>query len=143
MRLAESRFCMIASGVLVLVLLGCGIVVYELRRFEGLLADDLCRVDVRRIVSAPDASSALVTFEVDCGATTPVSTQINLVPNGASFSREAFPSFLSIKGRHDLVPRWLGAEVVEVAVPSNVEYYRKMDAVGGVRVSYRGESAQR
>jgi hypothetical protein len=53
----------------------------------------------------------------------------------------AFEKKTFAKGQHDLVQRWLGAEAVEVAVPSNVEYYKKMDAVSGVRVSYRDDGA--
>ena len=110
----------------------------EFRRFEGLLADKLCGVTVRRIVPAPDAKAALVTFEVDCGATTPLpfSTQVTLVPSGASFSQEKFPPFLAIKGRHDLAPRWLSAEAVEVPVPSSAEFYKKMDLSEGVHITY-------
>jgi hypothetical protein len=74
------------------------IAIIEFRRFEGLLADKLCGVTVRRIVPAPDAKAALVTFEVDCGATTPFSTQVTLVPGGASFSRRNFRRSLPLTG---------------------------------------------
>jgi len=136
MRLSGSWSCKLALIALVVAILISAVAIIEFRRFEGVLADKLCGVTVRRIVPAPDAKSALVTFEVDCGATTPFSTQVTLVPNGASFSRERFPPFLAIKGRHDLAPRWLSAKAVDVPVPLSAEFYKKMDLSEGVHITY-------
>lgn len=136
MRLAGSWTCRLALVALVIAILISAVAIIEFRRLEGVLADNLCGVTVRRIVPAPDAKAALVTFEVDCGATTPFSTQVTLVPSGASFSREKFPAFLAIKGRHDLAPRWLNAQAVDVPVPSSAEFYQKKDLSNGVHITY-------
>lgn len=127
----------LGAALLLVVVIIIASATYFLGRLEDMIARDFCGVNVRRIVPSPTGSSSLVTFEVGCGATTPVSSQISLIPNGASFSRESYPPFFSIKGVHDLAPQWVNADSVQVSVPTNAEIFRKLPRVNGVVIGYR------
>lgn len=60
MRLAGSWTCRLALVALVIAILISAVAIIEFRRLEGVLADNLCGVTVRRIGPAPDAKAALV-----------------------------------------------------------------------------------
>lgn len=111
--------------------------VYAVDRLGRTLLPDACDVAGHRIVPAPNAQTALVTFEVTCDATTPFSTQVSLVPRDASFSREKFPPFFSIRGQHNLVVGWTKEGEIEIVVPTGEQVYRQEPKVSGIAITYK------
>lgn len=114
-----------------------GVAVYQLQGVYRAIAANACGIDVQRVVPAPNGRVALVTFEVSCGATTPFSTQATILPAGARFSRDDFPAFFVVHGRHDLASRWIGDGQVEIIMPRNHRVYRRDASAGGIAVLYR------
>jgi hypothetical protein len=135
-----KRRSMLAAAIAVLLsvlvaLVGFG--VYQVERLSNRLSAALCGVTVGRILPSPDAKTVLVSYVVDCGATTPSSTQATLLRSGSKFSREAYPRFFSVKGEHDLAARWVDNATLEIAVPLNAEVYARETRAAGVVITYK------
>jgi di/tricarboxylate transporter len=113
------------------------ITIYELKQVSDQLIAGLCDVTIERILPAPDAKMTLISYVVGCGATTPLSTQLSLLPSGARFSREAYPSFFRIKSKQDLMVRWIDNMSVEVAIPSVAEVYERQSSANGIMIKYK------
>ncbi len=128
-------FGLAGFGLLFLLLLGVGI--YKVNRFYRALIADFCGITLHRILPSPNGKRALVSFDVDCGATTRFNTQLSLIPEGAYFSHKEYPAFFVIGGRHDVRLRWQSNDEVEIDVPRDEQVYRRESLVDGVAVTYK------
>jgi hypothetical protein len=131
------RFVHVVVALLIVTIVVLGLTVYRLHQLSSALVAGMCGVAVGRIVPAPDASMVLVSYVVDCGATTAASTQASLVPSGARFSRKTYPRFVAIEGVHDLAGRWLDSRTVEISIPTGVKVYDKRSFDQKVTVKYK------
>jgi hypothetical protein len=104
--------------------------------------DSLCDTTVHSELPSPDSAMVLVVFDRDCGATTYFNTQVSLMPHNQNFTTRAYPSFLSIRGQHDLRPRWLSNSQVEITLPRGEEIYRRVSSTMGVAIKYNFTAAE-
>jgi len=125
----------LAVGIVCVVLLAAAI--YKFEQFSRRVGAGLCGVTVQRMSSSNDARSILVTYEVSCGATTPLSTQVSIVPTGDRFSPDEYPPIFVVQGQHDLSARWTEQGGIEIAAPQGKKIYRQETSANGIPVSYK------
>ena len=133
----QTWICKIAIVLSFALCLLAGIAIHEMARVERALVSQACVIALQRAIPAPNAKNVLVVNEVDCGASTPFSTQIVLLSAGAIFSREGDPPFFVAQGRHQLAVNWIGDSQIEIAVPREVQIFRRDNYSNGISVSYR------
>ena len=100
----------------------------------------LCEnVEVRRLPS-PDGRLDLVVFERNCGATTDFSSQVSLVPHGASVDDR--PGNVYIYGhRVPLALTWHSAAAIAVHYPPGFRGLTEARSVRGVSVEFAEDTA--
>lgn len=98
---------------------------------------DPCDVAIRNSTLAPDGRTAVVVFEMECGATAPFNTQASLVPAGKAFLPRKNPPFLVLDGKHSLSVTWTAPSAVRIGIPDAVTVFKKEQSVEGVTVAYQ------
>ncbi len=137
MNQTRTWYLKLIAGLLTLVIILVGIAVYKVDEFTKALEKDLCATTIHRMTSSPNGSYVLVTYNVDCGATTPFNTQLSILPNNAEFSLEKYPSFFSIKNKHDLHLNWVENKKIEIDIPRGEQIYRQSSNVDGITIVYK------
>jgi len=133
----RSRLFQVVTALLVIFIILLGVAIYKTDQWHRALVADLCGVAVHRIFPTPDAKAVLITFDVSCGATTPFSTQVSLLPSGVEFSREKYPAFFVVEGQHDLAVHWRNDGEIEIVIPRNKQVYRQEPSANGIAVTYK------
>jgi hypothetical protein len=115
--------------------------------FYATMAEGLCASTVVETSTSPDEQHDAVLYELNCGATTPFSTQVTLVRHGEVVGHEAGNVFTADDNRQQapLGPgnvvsvrlRWLAPDSLELAYDHRARVYLRADRIGRVRVMYR------
>ena len=122
-------------GIAFIALAGVSIAIAYVAYKE--IVANLCGVTVYRVTPAPRAKLKLVTFDIDCGATTRFGTHVSMVPLDAKFSHEKYPPFFSSYGQHYDAANWTNDGRIEVTVPLGEEIFRRKPSVNGIAVIYK------
>jgi hypothetical protein len=128
--------------------LGVGVVLggaATLKLLDAHLSSLLCGNEASSAAPSPDRSRKLVVFERDCGATTPFSTQVSLLPIGSSPS-EAGNVFTAEDGpdapsgddaRGPVVSvRWEGPRSAVLTYPRGSRVFRAESTLDDVTIRY-------
>ena len=96
---------------------------------------DLCENEQLSASTSPNGEYEAVSFRRNCGATTPFSVQVSVIPAGGELPNE---SGNVVVFRDDLVPevRWNGPHTLEVRYPSHVDVGRVDKMTNDVSVVY-------
>jgi hypothetical protein len=97
-----------------------------------------CKTVVHNSIPSPDGHKSIVIFEKQCGATVGFNTQASIAPAGRSFSYEGNLAFFVVSGTPEVVAKWLGDNVVEMAVvPKEGEIFKSEQTVGDIKIMYK------
>lgn len=95
-----------------------------------------CSDHILSITLSPDASTSLIQFQRQCGATAPDTLQINLQPTEAQFDPKSYPPFLVMDIPNRIEAAWKANDLVEIKTDSVARKYRNETKSLGVRIEY-------
>jgi hypothetical protein len=133
----------ISPGLLLVAVVGLvvGVVVW---RVVASPAAGLCANRVLRTIPAPDGASRAVIFERDCGATTGLSTQVDILATSAPLPDTAGNAFIAdddhggaptdSRGALPLEVLWRSADSLEIGYSRQARVFRHANRVGHVWV---------
>lgn len=104
---------------------------------------DPCDTTIHSVNASPDTNFKVIIYSVGCGATTPYSTQANLIPADQKFKRESEQRFLSLRGLHNITIRWLDAKTVEFVfedikkILDEEKVYLREETKDGISIVYK------
>jgi hypothetical protein len=96
----------------------------------------VCETTVWRELQAPSANKVAIVFSKDCGATTPLNTQVATVPVDSIQLRDDMEPFVVVHGRHDLEVIWLDDRTIRVMLPLGETIYRQDKVMNEVSIRY-------
>ena len=97
-----------------------------------------CETIIRNLIPSPDGRQSIVIFQRECGATVGFNTQASIAEAGRIFSTEEDPPFLVISGSPEIIAKWAGDHVVEVAlIKGGDKVLRSEQSVGEIQVVYK------
>jgi hypothetical protein len=97
-----------------------------------------CRSVILSSMVSPDGARSVVISRKECAATVPYNTQASIAVAGEPFSIEKNPAFFVITGSPDIITRWRGNDVVEIAlIPGGGKISRNEEKVGDIRIEYK------
>lgn len=76
----------------------------------------MCATEVTQEVSSPSGRLTAVEYHRDCGATTPLNTQLAVVTSDDK-KNPASGRVFAVAGRHDLRPQWRDDDVLSIRLP--------------------------
>jgi hypothetical protein len=85
-------------------------------------------------LDSPDASTSLVVFARDCGASG-LNTQAVIMPSGGTLEGDA-TGFLALEGQHALAARWDAYGNLEITIPPEATIVQQQDEASGVAIIY-------
>jgi hypothetical protein len=95
----------------------------------------VCKTVVHNSIPSPDGHKSIVIFEKQCGATVGFNTQASIAPAGSSFSSQGNPAFFVVSDTPEVVAKWLGDNVVEMAVvPRGGKVFKSEQTVGDIKI---------
>ncbi len=108
--------------------------------------NSICANEALVEVASPDAKHKAVVFQRDCGATTGFSTQVTVLPAGASLQNEPGNVFVADTnhgaapsgrgGGPEVAVQWLTDSALHIAHHSSARVFKAERRVGDVRIDY-------
>jgi hypothetical protein len=96
----------------------------------------VCETTVWRELQAPSANKVAIVFSKDCGATTPLNTQVAIAAADGIHLRDDLEPFAVVHGRHDLELTWLDDRTIQVVLPLGETIYRQDKVMNEVSIRY-------
>ena len=138
-----ARSILLALGGLVA---GVTLIGFFLFLFLNSMTSGWCGIQPLSATVSPDARQQVVTFEYDCGATTDFSTQVSLLPAGASLPNRP-GNVIALDAYGDSAPRgpgggpivrvkWLGNDSLEISFDQRARVLFQNHIVRRVRIRY-------
>jgi len=97
--------------------------------------------DTKKVeVASPSGKHKVIVFERDCGATTPISTIVALVPADSTFDGEKSSRLFVIRGPAHIKVSWKSNKEALVQYPAGLEedIFTKEAASEGIAIVYEG-----
>lgn len=132
-----SLYRVLLVGALASLVSTTGYVGYKANQFYRGVDNNVCGTEDQKFLASPDTQAILVTYAVNCGATTPYDTRASIIQNGAQFLGDKTPAFMIVENKNDLRPRWIDGRHVELSLPVQDEVYLQETSVNGISIRYR------
>src|SRR5262245_34984767 len=88
-------------------------------------------------VESPAQRRIVYVYVVECIATVPYFTQINVQPFGTSLDLDKYRPFFSVRNLPDLKTRWIKEEELEVSGLIDGEIFRRETTSGDIQIRYQ------